>query len=98
MLPRKNWDDWLSRVSAHKTTDADINDNVVIPMLLSHFRVNDKRIIGRSEAKKDAEALNKKITLEDVLAHVKKWWSQLEHSDNPQQGNCYKLQQSLITL
>ena len=41
--PQKNWDDWFSRIAGLKNTYTDINDSVVIPMLLSHLRVDDKR-------------------------------------------------------
>jgi hypothetical protein len=70
--PQKNWDDWFSRIASLKTTYTDINDSVVIPMLLSHLRVDDKRILGWSEACKEAESFNKILLLEDFLSHVKR--------------------------
>lgn len=70
--PQKNWDDWFSRIAGLKNTYTDINDSVVIPMLLSHLRVDDKRILGWSEACKEAESFNRTLLLEDFLAHIKR--------------------------
>ena len=69
--PQKYWNDWFQRVAALKTTYNNLNDMVVIPMLLSHLAVDDKRIIGWSEAMKEASSKNEQKTLEQFLAHIK---------------------------
>ena len=68
---QKSWDDWFQRVAALKSTYHGINDSVVIPMLLSHLGVDDKRIVGWNEACKEAFSRNEKKTLEQMIAHIK---------------------------
>ena len=69
--PQKYWNDWFQRIAALKTTYNNLNDMVVIPMLLSHLAVDDKRIIGWSEAMKEASSKQEQKTLEQFLAHIK---------------------------
>lgn len=68
---QKSWDDWFQRVAALKTTYHELNDSVVIPMLLCHLGVDDKRIIGWNEASKEAFSRKEKKTLEQLIAHIK---------------------------